>query len=220
MLLAYTSSSVLFIRLPIIFVRVHRALECPICTMQTSFNILVYLSNLRKTQKCKLYLQLGLEHSLHALLNSIEVCSGGDIVVLALLSTCKSKILGHDTLLVHYMDASLLERLGKLDNLGSVVELTTLDQTTSPGEDGSNGIGRCGVALLVLAEVTSDGTVSGLRLECLAIGGNEDRSHQTQTAETLGDNVGLNITIVVYLLLALCHRGIAIHEHSLLRAMM
>jgi hypothetical protein len=199
--------------------RVHRALES-ICTMQTSFNILVYLSNLRKTQKCKLYLQLGLEHSLHALLNSIEVCSGGDVVVLALLSTCESEIFGHDALLVDNVDASLLERLCKLDDLGCVVELTTLDKTTGPGEDGSNGVGRCGVTLLMLAEVTSDGTVSGLRLECLAIGGDEDRSHQTQTAETLSDNVRLDITVIVCMLLVLCLRGIAIHDHSLFRAMM
>ena len=49
----------------------------------------------------------------------------------------------------------------------------------------------------MFAEVTGDCAVGGLGLECLAVRGDEDRSHQTQTAETLSDNVGLNITIVV-----------------------
>jgi hypothetical protein len=205
--------------LPITFGPVNRALGLS-CTWQTSFNILVSLSNLRKRKNRKLYLQLGLEHSLHALLDSVEVCSSGDIVVLALLSTCKSKILGHDTLLVDDVDTGLLERLGEFDNLGSVVELTTLGKTTGPGEDGSNGVGRCGVTLLVLAEVTSDGTVSGLRLECLAIGGDEDRGHQTKTAETLGDDVGLDITVVVCMLLVLYLTEITSRNHSLFKAMM
>jgi len=141
-----------------------------------------------------------LKDSLHALLNGVEVCTGGDIVILALLAACKSKILGHDALLVDNVNTSLLERLGKLDDLGGVVKLTTLGKTTGPGEDGGNGVGRSGVTLLVLTEVTGDGTVGRLGLEGLAVGGDEDRSHQTQTAETLGDNVGLDITVVVCLL--------------------
>jgi hypothetical protein len=39
--------------------------------------------------------------------------------------------------------------------------------------------------------------VGSLRLEGLAIGGDEDGGHETERAEALGDNVGLDITIVV-----------------------
>ena len=109
-----------------------------------------------------------MKDSLHALLNGVEVCTGGDIVILALLAACKSKILGHNALLVDNVNTSLLERLGKLDDLGSVVELTTLGKTTGPGEDGGDGVGGGGVSFLVLAVVARDGAVRGfgLRRSC------------------------------------------------------
>lgn len=143
-------------------------------------------------------LQLGLENVLHATLDGVEVLGGGDIVGASRLAAGEGQVLGHDAVLIDSVDAGLLEGLGKGDNLGGVVELAALNETTGPGEDGGDGVGRRLVALLVLTVVTSDGAVGSLRLECLAVGGDEDRGHETQRAEALGDNVGLDVTIVVW----------------------
>lgn len=142
-------------------------------------------------------LQLLLEDVLHAALNSVEVLGGGDVVLTASLSTGKGKILGHDAIDIDGVNAGLLKALGKGNDLGGVVELATLDETTGPGEDGGNGVGGGLVTLLVLTVVAGDGAMGSLRLEGLAIGGDEDGGHETQRAEALGDNVGLDITVVV-----------------------
>lgn len=148
-------------------------------------------------EKLSGHLQLLLDDVLHATLNSVEVLVGGDIVPTASLATGKGKILGHDTINIDRVNAGLFEALGEGDNLGLVVELATLDETTGPGEDGGNGVGGGLVALLVLTVVASDGAVGSLRLEALAVGGDEDRGHETKGAEALSDNVGLDITVVV-----------------------
>jgi hypothetical protein len=54
----------------------------------------------------------------------------------------------------------------------------------------------------VLTEVAGDGAVGGLGLERLAVGSDEDGGHETEGAEALGDNVGLDVTIVVWSMLA------------------
>lgn len=149
-------------------------------------------------EKLSRHLQLLLDDLLHAALDSVEVLVGGDIVLTASLAASKGKILGHDAINIDGVNAGLLEALGEGDNLGLVVELATLDETTGPGEDGGNGVGGGLVALLVLTVVASDGAVGSLGLEGLAIGGDEDRGHETKGAETLSDNVGLDITVVVW----------------------
>jgi len=45
-----------------------------------------------------------------------------------------------------------------------VVQLCSVAETSSPGEDRSDGVGGSGLALLPLSVVTGDGTVSGLSL--------------------------------------------------------
>ena len=72
-----------------------------------------------------------------------------------------------------------------------------MDETTGPGEDRGNGVGGGLIALLVFTVVTSDGSVGGLGLEGLAVRGGESGSHQTKGSEALGDDIRLNITIVV-----------------------
>jgi len=148
-------------------------------------------------------LKLGLQNSLHALLDSIEIVPCGDIVVLTLLAHSEGEILGHDSLLIDNVNACLFERLGELDQLWSVVELTSLGKTSAPGKDGCDWVGRCWIALLVLTEMAGDCTVCGLGLKRLSIWCDENRSHQTQTTETLGDNVGLNITVVIYTIVSI-----------------
>ena len=73
-----------------------------------------------------------------------------------------------------------------------------MGETARPGEDGGDRVGGGGVALLVLAVMTSDGAVGGLRLDGLAIGSHENGGHETERAVSLGDNVGLDVAIVVF----------------------
>jgi hypothetical protein len=103
-------------------------------------------------------LQLSLNQSLKLLLNGIHVSLGGDPRSTVGTSARKSEVLGHDTV-VDGVDTGLLESLGELDELGGVVELSTLDKTTGPGEDGSNGVGGGLLTSLVLAPVAGDGSV-------------------------------------------------------------
>lgn len=144
---------------------------------------------------------LGLELLLEALfqpsLNGGHVFAGSDVILAGSLAASESKILGHDTVNVDGVNAGLLQSLSEGNDFGGIVELAALDKTTGPGEYGGNGVSGGLTALLVLAIVAGDGAVGGLGLEGLAIGGDEDRGHETKGAEALRDYVGLNITIVV-----------------------
>lgn len=139
-----------------------------------------------------------LQRGLQPLLNSIQVLIRRNIVGPASLAARQREVLGHDAVRVHRVDARLLQRLGKLDQLGRAVELAALDQAARPGKDGGDRVGARLAALLVLAVVPRDGAVGGLGLERLAVGGDEDRGHEAQGAEALGDNVGLDVAVVVY----------------------
>jgi hypothetical protein len=103
-------------------------------------------------------LQLGLNESLELLLDSVHIDAGRDPRRAVCPALGESKILGHDTV-VDGVNARLLELLGEGDELGGVVELAALDETTGPGKDGSDGVGGGLLALLVLAPVAGDGAV-------------------------------------------------------------
>ena len=66
----------------------------------------------------------------------------------------------------------------------------------------------------MLAVVARDGAVGGLGLEGLAIRGDEDRGHEAEGAEALGDDVGLDVTVVVYCVSA-ASKTIAGRSHTL-----
>lgn len=51
--------------------------------------------------------------------------------------------------------------------------------------------------LLVLAEMPSDGSVGGLSLHRLAVRGDKLGGHHAKRAVALGNNVGLDVTVVV-----------------------
>ena len=155
-----------------------------------------YHSERLAKDKCR-NLQTSLEVGLQAPLNGSHVLAGGDPGLTLLLATGQSKILGHDELVVDDLNAGALELLSESDDLGGVVELATLHETAGPGENGGNGVGGGLAALLVLAVVTGHGAVGSLGLEGLAGGGDEGGGHQTEGAEALGDDVGLDITVVV-----------------------
>lgn len=89
------------------------------------------------------------------------------------------KILGH-LARKNGFNAGLLERETEVLKLLVAVQLGTMLQTTRPREDGRNGVGGGGVALLVLTVVACHGAVRSLGLDCLAIRAHQHRGHQTQ----------------------------------------
>jgi hypothetical protein len=70
----------------------------------------------------------------------------------------KGQILGHDSVNIDGLGTSLLELGGKLGEFGSIVELGSERETSSPGKDGSDRVGRRLVALLEFSVVSGDGT--------------------------------------------------------------
>lgn len=72
-----------------------------------------------------------------------------------------------------------------------------MSQTTSPGIDTGNGVGRGLVTLLVLPEMSGDSSVSSLGLDSLAVRTDQDWGHETKRSVSLCNNVGLDITVVV-----------------------
>lgn len=105
------------------------------------------------------------------------------------------EVLGHVALLDGVDDGGLqsVRELGKelvAVELGSVVE------AASPGEDGGHGVGRGGLALLPLSVVTGDGAVSSLSLDD-AILVEKDGGHETERAVALSNDIRLDITVVV-----------------------
>ena len=69
------------------------------------------------------------------------------------------EVLGHLAALDR-CDAHLLEAAGEADERLVAVELAAVRQAPGPGEDRRDGVGRRGVALLVLAVVASNSAVS------------------------------------------------------------
>lgn len=59
----------------------------------------------------------------------------------------QGQVLGHDVLVLDGADTSLLKLLGEDAQLLVAVEVGTVAQTTRPGKDGSNGVGRGRVTL-------------------------------------------------------------------------
>jgi len=108
----------------------------------------------------------------------------------------EGQILSHATGL-DGVNATCLQNLTELGELVVVVQLGAVSEATGPGKDGGDGVGGGGLALLVLAVVTSDRSVCGLGFNGLAIRAHEDGGHETKGAVTLSDDIGLNVTIVI-----------------------
>lgn len=104
-----------------------------------------------------------------------ELAGVGIVLALQLGSVdSESKILGHDARDIDSVHTGLLEVKRELEQLGIVVQASTVGQTASPGKDRSDGVGRGLAALLVLTVVAGDGSMSSLRLHGLAVGGDQD----------------------------------------------
>lgn len=70
----------------------------------------------------------------------------------------ESKILGHHTILINYLNTSFLEFLREGLKLVVPVELCAECETTGPSKDGGDWVCRRLLTLLVLPPVTSDST--------------------------------------------------------------
>lgn len=162
--------------------------------------------------KQKHHLQLLLQQALHPPLHSVHILCRRNIVLPSSLATRQRQILRHDTIDINGIDTRLLEALRKRHDLRRLIQSSTLYETTRPGEDGGDRVGGCLVALLVLAVMAGDGSVGGFGLESLAVGGDEDAGHEAEGAETLGDDVGLDVAVVVWSMLALSRKPLFAQE--------
>jgi len=72
-----------------------------------------------------------------------------------------------------------------------------VEETTGPCVDRGNGVGGGLFSLLVLSVVTGNSTVSSLSFNTAAWG-QQNGGHQTERTVTLGNDIGLDITIVVF----------------------
>eukprot|EP00354_Favella_ehrenbergii_P012733 CAMPEP_0170461958 /NCGR_PEP_ID=MMETSP0123-20130129/7655_1 /TAXON_ID=182087 /ORGANISM="Favella ehrenbergii, Strain Fehren 1" /LENGTH=452 /DNA_ID=CAMNT_0010727081 /DNA_START=45 /DNA_END=1403 /DNA_ORIENTATION=- len=105
------------------------------------------------------------------------------------------EILSHGALL-DSVDDGLLEGLREESELLVTVELGTVAETAGPREDGGDRVGRGRTTLLPDAVVTGDGAVGSLSLHDI-VAVDADGGHETEGAEALSDNVGLDVAIVV-----------------------
>ena len=93
-------------------------------------------------------------------LDGLHVDIGSDPVFTGHLGAVHSQgeILGHDSVDIDGLGAALFELSGELCQLGGVVELGSEGETSGPGKDRGDRVGRGLVTLLELPVVSSDGT--------------------------------------------------------------
>lgn len=122
----------------------------------------------------KKHLQLLLQQALHSPLNRIHVLRRSNIILSPRLPTRQRQILRHDPIDIHGIDTCLLQTLRKRHDLGRLIQSSSLDEASCPGEDRCYGVRGCLVAFLVLAVVAGDGAVCSFRFEGFAIRGDEN----------------------------------------------
>lgn len=79
---------------------------------------------------------------------------------LLLVQNAKGKVLSHVSGLDSVDDDSL-QSVTEINQLLVSVNFSSLDETSGPGEDGSNGVGGGELSLLVSSEMSGDSSVSG-----------------------------------------------------------
>ena len=127
----------------------------------------------------------------HESLGAEVVSALGDLVAV----DADGEVLGHVTGL-DGVDDGLLEGGRELGEELVVVELCSVGEAASPGEDRGNGVGGGGLTLLPLSVVAGDGAVGSLSLDD-AVLVEEHRGHQAQGAVALRDDIALHISVVV-----------------------
>ena len=94
------------------------------------------------------------------------------------------------------LNDNALHGLAEVLKRSVLVELGTVEKTTSPGEHGSDRVGGGLTTLLVNAVMSCNSAMSGLSLDG-TIGGLKHGGHESEGTITLSDNIRLDITIVV-----------------------
>src|SRR3954454_963572 len=128
--------------------------------------------------------------ALQPLVERVEELLGGEEVLVA--ADEQREVLRHLPVLDR-LDAHPLERLGELADVGSVVHAAAVGEAARPREDRGDRVRGGRLALLVLAEVARDGSVRGLGLDRLAVGGHQHARHEAERPVPLGDRVGLHV---------------------------
>jgi len=94
-------------------------------------------------------------------------------------------------------DADALELMGENPERFILINLCSELESPGPGKDRGNGIRGGLAALLMFTVMTGDGSMGGLSLTAMTIRGQKDRGHESQGAIALGDDIRLDISIIV-----------------------
>ncbi len=94
-----------------------------------------------------------------------------------------SQILGHEARF-HSVNAGSFQVLSVFGELGVVIEFGSVGEPSAPSKDTGNGVGAGLLALLVVAVMTSDSSVSGFGFDGLAVGANEDTGHESERSKS------------------------------------
>lgn len=105
------------------------------------------------------------------------------------------KVFGHDSGF-HSFDDGFFHVLAEIEKSLVIIEPGSVGETSGPGEHGSNGVGRGLVSFLVFSVVSGDGSMGGFGFDDVS-GSLQDTGHESQTSVTLGQSVGLDISVVV-----------------------
>jgi len=136
---------------------------------------------------------------LEVLVNLVHEIFGDEIVVLLFdipsVEGSNGEILGHVSLL-NSLNSHVFEEVSELGEEFVVVKLSSVSETSGPCEDRGDGVGGGSLSLLPLSVMSGDGTVGGFRFDD-SVFVQEDRGHESKRAVTLGNDVTLNVTIVV-----------------------
>ena len=93
-------------------------------------------------------------------------------------SHADSKILGHLSVLDCF-DGSGLEGVAEVFEFRVVVQFSSVEQTTGPGEDTGDGVGRSLSAFLMFSVVSGDGSMGSFGFDC-TVRGVEDGGHESK----------------------------------------
>jgi len=90
-----------------------------------------------------------------------------------------------------------LQGHAELGQVWVVIQFGPVSEAAGPSINTSDGVGGGLLALLVLSVVPGYSAVSGLGLDSLTVGANQNGGHETQGAVALSNGVGLHVTVVV-----------------------
>lgn len=80
---------------------------------------------------------------------------------------------------LHAFNGGFFQSMAELGQIRVIVELSSVQETTSPSEDAGNGVGRCLSSLLMFAIMPGDGSMGSFCLNS-SIGSIKDWSHESQ----------------------------------------